>query len=82
MVVNSKKSLRISIAIQFDVVIREVFKKQNGNLNGTFQAGGGVSGSIKVFSIFFLLKNHLELFPDCKTRFAHSLSFILCIYSR
>ena len=30
MVVDSKKSLRISIVIQFDVVIRDVFKKQNG----------------------------------------------------
>ena len=41
MVVDSKKSLRISIAIQFDVVIREVFKNKMEIFNGIFHEGGG-----------------------------------------
>ena len=43
--------------------------------------GGGVSSAINVFFNSFLLKTIYNHFPTAKTRFAHSLSFKLCIYS-
>ena len=44
MVVDSKKSLRISITIQFEVEIWEVFKNKIEIVDGIFLEGMGWSG--------------------------------------
>ena len=51
--------------------------------NGNVICHGGGAGEVSLAIRFFLkkiFKSHLESLPDCQTRFAHSLSFILCIY--
>ena len=42
--------------------------------------GKGCRVPIPFFSFFVLLKNHLQSLPTAKIRFAHSLSFKICIY--
>ena len=57
--------------------IREGFQKRKWQFLMEFSMkAGGVSSSIKVFSLFLLtiIQNHYLI---AKTRFAHSLSFIL-----